>query len=631
MPRVNIKGVGMVDMPDGMSRDEMLNILRGKYSPQVGSLRADPVVGSFANADLTPQAMPVEQTFAQMIGEGVESGLSGLGFSDTTARKMGGLSSTASEFLPPVASAQAGSDAVNSAMQGDYLGALGNTALGALEVNPVGDAIGAGVGALASVVPVVAKKSKGLFDEIGQNFVDRMGLPETNQDLSTMAGSTATIKDMVKNPKYFESEKDKAFDIVSMSPDEYLDKSAGILGISKDELEARMLKGDRLESMMDLATKQDDKIQMPYLDYTTGGQEGNHRAMVAKQLGVEQMPTMVIDKPKSLIDSIGETQLDLNKVDFGEVNGQFTTKATEGAVQDSGGLRGSAGILEQSVWQSPSYAPAVQREQGQKLVGLPDVEGFEVRNDPVISSIAQDYMSSLGEPYAPQSLYKPANPARGKEIARMFDEMPHNPSDPEVQKAYNALANETLEQYKYLIDNGYTFDFIDFNKMDDPYPNPRMAIEDIRNNKHMWIFPTDDGFGSGDFDPADNPLLAVTDFEISGKPAMVNDIFRAVHDVFGHAKESAGFRAGGEETAWRMHSGMYSPLARRALTTETRGQNSWVNFGKFGEQNRTASPADTTYADQKIGLLPEWVSESYADNYTDKFDEILDKGLLDRL
>ena len=157
--------------------------------------------------------------------------------------------------------------------------------------------------------------------------------------------------------------------------------------------------------------------------------------------------------------------------------------------------------------------------------------------------------------------------------------------------------------------------------MDDPYPNPRMAIEDIRNNKHMWIFPTDDGFGSGSFDPEDNPLLAVTDFEISGKPAMVNDIFRAVHDVFGHAKESAGFRAGGEETAWRMHSAMYSPLARRALTTETRGQNSWVNFGPKGEKNRSASPADTVYADQKIGLLPEWVSESFADNYTDKFDK----------
>ena len=45
------------------------------------------------------------------------------------------------------------------------------------------------------------------------------------------------------------------------------------------------------------------------------------------------------------------------------------------------------------------------------------------------------------------------------------------------------------------------------------------------------------------------------------------------------------------------------------MTVETRGQNSWVNYGPHGETNRTASAADTVYADQKIGLLPEWVSE----------------------
>ena len=43
------------------------------------------------------------------------------------------------------------------------------------------------------------------------------------------------------------------------------------------------------------------------------------------------------------------------------------------------------------------------------------------------------------------------------------------------------------------------------------------------------------------------------------------------------------------------------------MTSETRGQNSWVNYGPHGEANRTASGANTVYADQKAGLLPEWM------------------------
>jgi adenylate kinase family enzyme len=42
------------------------------------------------------------------------------------------------------------------------------------------------------------------------------------------------------------------------------------------------------------------------------------------------------------------------------------------------------------------------------------------------------------------------------------------------------------------------------------------------------------------------------------------------------------------------------------MTSETRGQNSWVNYGPKGEQNRTASGEDTIFADQKVGLMPRW-------------------------
>ena len=89
-----------------------------------------------------------------------------------------------------------------------------------------------------------------------------------------------------------------------------------------------------------------------------------------------------------------------------------------------------------------------------------------------------------------------------------------------------------------------------------------------------------------------------------------NDLFRIVHDVFGHAKEGVGFRAAGEENAWRSHARMYSPEALPAMTAETRGQNSWVNYGPQAAANRGASAAGTIYAPQKIGMLPDWVIQS---------------------
>jgi hypothetical protein len=103
-----------------------------------------------------------------------------------------------------------------------------------------------------------------------------------------------------------------------------------------------------------------------------------------------------------------------------------------------------------------------------------------------------------------------------------------------------------------------------------------------------------------------HPMMQPTGIKLGDRELLANDLFRIVHDYFGHLKEGYGFRAAGEDNAWRSHASMYSDLARPAMTTETRGQNSWVNYGPHGEKNRTASAADTTYADQKVGLLPEW-------------------------
>lgn len=275
------------------------------------------------------------------------------------------------------------------------------------------------------------------------------------------------------------------------------------------------------------------------------------------------------------------------------------------------GRPGGAGVrpVSRGAESQPPRLNTGPREGDGSLKDLPRKVGSHTASAwPEAQRVAEDYMRKAGLPYDPPSRYVKVDPARAKRIADAYEQMKHAPDDPQVKAAYDAMAKETLAQYQSILDSGMTFDFIPKGAADPYNGNPRNMIEDVRNNKHMWVYSTEDGFGSrADFDPKKNPLLADSGFKFGDRPATVNDIFRAVHDYFGHVKEGVGFRADGEENAWRAHSAMYSPEARKAMTTETRGQNSWVNYGPFGETNRTAKSEDTHYADQKTGILPDWV------------------------
>lgn len=70
-----------------------------------------------------------------------------------------------------------------------------------------------------------------------------------------------------------------------------------------------------------------------------------------------------------------------------------------------------------------------------------------------------------------------------------------------------------------------------------------------------------------------------------------NDAFRAVHDIFGHLGSGRGIDRHGEEAAFQKHARMFSPLARQAMATETRGQNAALH-------------ATGSFQDQKVALLP---------------------------
>jgi hypothetical protein len=262
------------------------------------------------------------------------------------------------------------------------------------------------------------------------------------------------------------------------------------------------------------------------------------------------------------------------------------------------------------------------------------VSGNRLFNKPIkaVSEIANRYYQRIFGTERPRYFgSRGLDEARGKRLAQAFIDMKHNPNNPEVKASYEALAKETLDQYQAFLDAGYT---IEINN-EEPYASSQDMIEDLRNNKRIKIFSTESGFGSKKITKKqrqDNPLLAKTEFkDVNGKPLLVNDVFRAIHDFFGHAELGNSFGPKGEENAWNVHARMFSPLARRAMTTETRGQNSFVNFSGVNdkiekdrdEARRLREAGDLegakklvdkiyeegSFADQKIGLLPEEFSQ----------------------
>ena len=294
-----------------------------------------------------------------------------------------------------------------------------------------------------------------------------------------------------------------------------------------------------------------------------------------------------------------------------EESGGAGTEATRPGPGSGAGGRGGASSPDEA------QSRATQAARGHApLAGLPTkalkIGGSYFVPGPlgVAKEAADSYMKSAGLAYDPPKTYAKLDKERAARIGAEFDKMKHDPDNPAVKASYEALAREVVAQWHEIQKTGLKVEWIKPGQ-DDPYAEtPRLAAEDVVQNNHWWGFPTDLGFGSDpDAEHHNNPMLQLTDEVVDGKQLVVNDVFRIVHDYFGHFKDGNGFRAEGEENAWRSHVAMFSEQARGAMTAETRGQNSWVNYGPKGEFNRKASAGDTVYAPQKIGLLPAWASE----------------------
>ncbi len=201
--------------------------------------------------------------------------------------------------------------------------------------------------------------------------------------------------------------------------------------------------------------------------------------------------------------------------------------------------------------------------------------------------------------------------ARHEDIADSYDRLPDNDlANPLVRKAYEAANREIKDQYGDLTikveawaDKNDQGEWV--ARGGEPYKSSDDMRRDLLENNHLYFFVTTPGqFGPDGVTYEDHPLLR--DFgekSANGYPMLYNDALRVVHDYYAHGLSPVQFGPRGEEAAWKNHMAMTkNPLAKWAITTETRGQNSWVNF------NTNVPPdsklTDRPFARQKVGLLP---------------------------
>lgn len=163
-------------------------------------------------------------------------------------------------------------------------------------------------------------------------------------------------------------------------------------------------------------------------------------------------------------------------------------------------------------------------------------------------------------------------------VARAYNSLPEH--DSSAVPAFNAMREEVKRQFDHLTAprNRGGMGFNVEVTPHDPYKGPEEA-------------------GTRDFfnDIEQRRMKVLSTHSTGGHPFFSddeNDMFRAVHDVFGHGGTGRGTDRHGEEAAYRKHARMFTPLARQALATETRGQN------------HAMIAAGGEFQPQKVALMP---------------------------
>lgn len=213
-----------------------------------------------------------------------------------------------------------------------------------------------------------------------------------------------------------------------------------------------------------------------------------------------------------------------------------------------------------TILQNPETNPAARaadeytrRELGRKYDIHMPAPGTSLEKQ---SGIARTFEAGVeGSPEYKHALFE----AYGAQMPEVVEQSGAQNYDQLLEAAYRQLGEETKKQFASMpVRTAYHYGAGE-------YATPSAMLRDVLGKGNLNVYRGGDPHEFlNEIDPSTNLTL--------------NEMFRAMHDLYGHGTTGSTFRPGGEEAAYASHSQMMSPLAQMALLSETRGQNSLVNY-----------------------------------------------------
>lgn len=216
-------------------------------------------------------------------------------------------------------------------------------------------------------------------------------------------------------------------------------------------------------------------------------------------------------------------------------------------------------------------------------------------------------------------------PEFGMEIADHFERQPMFALDAGLLRRYRLFQAETMRQYEAIAAAGIRV--LPWLRPGQPYSGSQQLSESVRRTGRLHVFLTRDGHGPGSSPPG-HPMLAPSGVRVSGVNLCHNDIFRAVHDVFGHVMFGNSMGPAGELRAAYGHLAMYPPDAHPVLFCEHVSQICWFFYGAHlrDESGRVPErgapgwipPGQRPYPPQKVFACPPELLDRFRASFTEE-------------
>lgn len=212
-----------------------------------------------------------------------------------------------------------------------------------------------------------------------------------------------------------------------------------------------------------------------------------------------------------------------------------------------------------------------------------------------LAGIAQSYLDRWfpGRSRVPAGAVPNWDAAYCRRVAAYFDQAPERAWTTRLAARYRTFTRENLQQYQAIRAAGITVR--PWPGPQQPYPGSRELREQVRATGVLWVYLTSAGHGPR---PAagPHPMLESSGIVVDDIALCHNDVFRAVHDIFGHVLTGNTFSARDELRAAHAHLRMYSEPAHPVLFTEQVAQICWYFFGPQAAARR--------YPEQKVFEFP---------------------------